>query len=254
MKNFNSFDFKAEYARCKNSFVTSKKRRDSGVKYLNVAVAFDTETTSFYESYIDDKGKIIKRKRACVYLWQFGFIDTVYYGRKIEDFAEFLMQIKKYFKLNNKKKMIIYVHNLAFDFQFISEYFSVTDIFARTEYKPIYAELNECFVFKCSYFLTNKRLKLLSEETTVKKLVGDLDYTLTRHHETPLTKEEMQYAENDVLILLEYISNQIKKEKDITKIPLTSTGYVRRFYLEYLQNKYNFAEYKRKYSPVIELD
>ena len=53
MKNFNSFDFKAEYARCKTSFVTSKKRRDSGVKYLNVAVAFDTETTSFYESYIE---------------------------------------------------------------------------------------------------------------------------------------------------------------------------------------------------------
>ena len=254
MKNFNSFDFKAEYARCKNSFVTSKKRRDSGVKYLNVAVAFDTETTSFYESYIDEKGKIIKRKRACVYLWQFGFIDTVYYGRKIEDFADFLLVLKEKFKLNNKKKIIIYVHNLSFDFQFISEYFSVTDIFARTEYKPIYAELNECFVFKCSYFLTNKSLKLLSEETTVKKLVGDLDYTLTRHHETSLTKEEMQYAENDVLILLEYISNQIKKEKDITKIPLTSTGYVRRFYLEYIQKKYNFAEYKKKYSPVIELD
>ena len=254
MKNFKSFDFKTEYARCKNSFVTSRKKRDSGVKYLNEAVAFDTETTSFYESYIDDKGKKINRKRGCVYLWQFGFIDTVYYGRKIEDFADFLMQLKEKFNLNTKKKIIIYVHNLSFDFQFISEYFSVTDIFARTEYKPIYAELNECFVFKCSYFLTNKSLKLLSEETTVKKLVGDLDYTLTRHYETPLTKEEMQYAENDVLILLEYISNQIKKEKDITKIPLTSTGYVRRFYLEYIQKKYNFAEYKKKYSSVIELD
>lgn len=254
MKNFKSFDFKAEYEKCKNTFVTSRKKRDKGVKYLNVAVAFDTETTSFYESYIDEKGKIIKRKRACVYLWQFGFIDSVYFGRKIEDFAAFLLELKEKFKLNNKKKIIIYVHNLSFDFQFISEYFSVTDIFARTEYKPIYAELNECFVFKCSYFLTNKSLKLLSEETTVEKLVGDLDYTLTRHHETPLTKEEMQYAENDVLILLEYISNQIKKEKNITKIPLTSTGYVRRFYLDYLQKNYNFSEYKKKYSPVIELD
>ena len=129
MKNFKLFDFKAEYARCKNSFVTSRKKRDTGVKYLNVAVAFDTETTSFYESYIDEKGKIIKRKRACVYLWQFGFIDTVYFGRKIEDFADFLLELKEKFKLNSKKKIIIYVHNLSFDFQFISEYFSVTDIF-----------------------------------------------------------------------------------------------------------------------------
>ena len=108
MKSYKTFDFKAEYARCKNSFVASRKKRDSGIKYLNLPIAFDTETTSFYESYIDEKGHIVKKKRACVYLWQFGFLDTVYYGRKIEDFAEFLMQIKKYFKLNNKKKMIIY--------------------------------------------------------------------------------------------------------------------------------------------------
>ena len=68
MKNFKLFDFKAEYARCKNSFVTSRKKRDSGVKYLNVAVACDSETTSFYESYLDEKGHIVKKKRACVYL------------------------------------------------------------------------------------------------------------------------------------------------------------------------------------------
>lgn len=254
MKSYKFFNYKEEYKKVKNLFVTSRKKRDSGVKYLNIPVAFDTETTSFYESYIDEKGKIVKQKRACVYLWQFGFLDTVYYGRKIEDFPLFLQQIKENFKLNSKKKIIIYVHNLSFDFQFISEFFSVTDIFARTEYKPIYAELNECFVFKCSYFLTNKSLKLLAEETTTKKLTGDLDYTLYRHYETPLTKQEMQYAENDILILLEYIAKQIEKEKNITKIPLTSTGYVRRFYLEYLQNNYNFNEYKKKYKPIIEID
>lgn len=254
MKSYKNFNYKEEYEKVKNLFVTSRKKRDSGVKYLNIPVAFDTETTSFYESYIDEKGKIVKQKRACVYLWQFGFIDTVYYGRKIEEFPLFLQQIKEKFKLNSKKKMIIYVHNLSFDFQFISEFFTVTDIFARTEYKPIYAELNECFVFKCSYFLTNKSLKLLAEETTTKKLIGDLDYTLYRHYETPLTKQEMQYAENDILILLEYIAKQIEKEKNITKIPLTSTGYVRRFYLDYLQNNYNFNEYKKKYKPIIEID
>lgn len=254
MKSYKFFNFKSEYEKVKKSFVTSRKKRENGVKYLNIPVAFDTETTSFYESYIDENGKIVKQKRACVYLWQFGFIDTVYYGRKIEEFPIFLQQIKEKFNLNSKRKMIIYVHNLSFDFQFISEFFTVTDIFARTEYKPIYAELNECFVFKCSYFLTNKSLKLLAEETTTKKLLGDLDYTLYRHYETPLTKQEMQYAENDILILLEYIAKQIEKEKSIHKIPLTSTGYVRRFYLEYLQNNYNFNEYKKKYKPIIEID
>ena len=254
MTDYKLFDFKSEYARCKKMTVKSRKKRDRGTEYYNIPVAFDTETTSFYELSQDEKGKIIKEKRACVYLWQFGFIDKVYYGRNIKDFAVLLNQIKTAFKLNDKRKMIIYVHNLAFDFQFISEFFSVTDIFARTEYKPMYAELNECFVFKCSYILTNKSLKMLSKETATKKLTGELDYTLYRHHKTPLTDQEKKYAENDILILLEYIGVQIKKEKTIINIPLTATAYVRRYYLNYLQNNYNFAEYKRKYKPVIEID
>lgn len=261
MKYYNKCDYNQLYSDYGKKFISSRKKRDNGAKFLNVACAFDTETTSFYELF--DTGKtdrnnnpvIDKRKRACLYLWQFGIGDYIFYGRKTSEFVEFLNNIKKKFRLSAKRKIIIYVHNLAYDFQFIRHYFNVSDIFAREELKPIYAELNECFVFKCSYILTNKSLNLLSEETTTKKLVGDIDYTLFRHSETLLTDKEKQYAENDIKIILEYITMQIEKEGgNITKIPLTSTGYVRRYYLQYLQKNYNFNEYKRKYNCVIQLD
>ena len=86
---------------------------------------------------------------------------------------------------------------------------------------------------------------MLSEETETKKLVGDLDYELLRTPVTKLTEQEKRYAENDIKILLEYITKQIEKEKVITKIPLTSTGYVRRYYLNKVQNG-NFKKYKDK--------
>ena len=60
-------------------------------------------------------------------------------------------------------------------------------------------------------------------------MVGDLDYSLKRHPETILTKEELQYCINDVLVVSAYIKEQIEREKYIHKIPLTCTGYCRRF-------------------------
>ena len=63
----------------------------------------------------------------------------------------------------------------------------------------------------------------------VSKLVGDLDYSLIRHSETELSDTELQYCINDVLVISAYIKEQIEKEKYIHKIPLTCTGYCRRF-------------------------
>ena len=44
----------------------------------------------------------------------------------------------------------------------------------------------------------------------------------------PLTTEEMGYCENDIVIITAYISEQIAMYKDITKIPATNTGRVRK--------------------------
>ena len=60
-------------------------------------------------------------------------------------------------------------------------------------------------------------------------MVGDLDYTKPRHQFTPLTDEEIRYCINDVLVVSCYIQECIWQEKYICNIPLTATGYCRRY-------------------------
>lgn len=229
----------------KNSWVSSSKRREKGVKYLNISISFDIETTSFYDNEV---------KRAYCYIWQICINGQCYYGRYLQEFQEFIYRLTKILKLNEKRKIIIYVHNLSYEFEFIKNYFTVTDVFARSEHKPIYCEFNNCVIFKCSYILTNKSLEMLSSETAYNKQIGNLDYTKLRHSKTELTEKELDYCKYDILVVYDYIRQQIEKEKNITKIPLTSTGYVRRFTLEYIKNNYNFQEYKKKISPIFPTD
>ena len=59
--------------------------------------------------------------------------------------------------------------------------------------------------------------------------MGDLDYKLVRTYATELTENELAYCNNDVEIILYYINEQIEQYGDITKIPLTNTGYVRNY-------------------------
>ena len=253
MKFYTNTDWKKISESLKGCWVQSSKKRDKKAFFCNTAMGFDIETSSFKVLVQDKKGTDIIVKRACMYLWQFGLCGGVYYGRTYDDLYAFLDSLKKTLKLSAKRKVIVYVHNLAFDFQFIRSHFHVSEVFAREERKVMYAEIDGCIVFKCSYVLTNKSLDLLSEETETKKLVGELDYDLLRTPLTVLTKKEIMYAENDIKILLEYISKQIEKEKSIVNIPLTATGYIRRYYLNKLQNG-NFKKYKYKYNPVIQLD
>ena len=97
--------------------------------------------------------------------------------------------------------------------------------------------------FRCSLKLSGgKSLANVGKDLVshdVKKMVGDLDYELIRTPLTPLTELEKGYCENDIRVLLAYIAEKIESDGDITKIPLTNTGYVR----EYCRQKC-FARYK----------
>src|SRR5678809_1454730 len=61
----------------------------------------------------------------------------------------------------------------------------------------------------------------------VKKMVGDLDYSLIRTHETELSELELGYVKNDIVIITAYIDEQLDIYDDVSKIPMTNTGRVR---------------------------
>lgn len=203
-----------------NEIRTNKKKT-----YINLECAFDIETTSTY---------VNGEKVAFMYLWTMGLGDgeQVIHGRTWEEFIAVCKELQSHFNLSENRILICYVHNLSFEFQFMRKYFEWIDVFSVEERKPIKALCSYGIEFRDSYILSNFSLSKLAENLInhkIRKLEGDLDYDKIRHHATELTSEELQYAVNDVVIILNYINEQIELYGDITKIPLTNTGRVRSY-------------------------
>lgn len=221
IKTEDVFYFLAWYDKTHKNIFKQTKKNGKRCKYLNVPISFDIETTN---TIVDNK------EIAFCYIWQFDFDGYVFIGRSLDEYVSFCKVIEKYFNsIEDNIVLVVYVHNLSFEFQFLKNYFNFENVFAISTYKPIRAFSPECgFEYRCSYKLTNLSLNALSKKTETKKLVGDLDYNLIRHNDTHLTGKELQYCINDVEILVEYIEQLIIQYKSIIDIPLTSTGAVRK--------------------------
>ena len=205
------------------------QENNQGVSFWKIVFAFDIETSSFTAPVTRTDHN---DKRAVMYIWQLAINGRVITGREWGEFVNVMTHITDRLQTSKYQKILVYVHNLAFEFQWIRYLFEWEKIFSIDKRKPIYALTKTGIEFRCSYILTNYNLAKLGDQLhkyKVKKLVGDLDYQLIRHPETPLTDEELQYCINDVLVVSAYIKEQIEKEKYIHKIPLTCTSYCRRF-------------------------
>lgn len=217
------------------------------IKYINLPCGFDIETTSY---------KIGETKAAFMYVWMIGIGHDkgVYYGRTWEELQQLCLFLQLELDLCEEKRLVIYVHNLGYEFQFMRKYFEWVDgsLFAVDERKPIKALCTYGIEFRDSYILSGFSLENTAKNLTkykVKKMVGDLDYTLIRTQETPLTDKEMGYCENDIAVITAYIQEQIELYLDVTKIPMTNTGRVRNFVRDncYYTSKNHRKSSKSKY-------
>lgn len=197
--------------------------KNKDTSYYNIPAAFDIEVSSFYER---------AHKRSCMYIWQFGIYNLVTYGRTWEEFESLIQEVQHILNTYQSKRLVVYVHNLAYEFQFIRKHFEWDKIFFLDERKPVYC-LTNGIEFRCSLKLAGGRsLEAVGKELQrykVEKAVGKLDYSKMRHSQTPLSTQELLYCENDIRVLLSYIQEKIEDDGDITKIPLTNTGYVRQY-------------------------
>lgn len=219
--------------------VDRKLRRHKKIYYYDIPVTFDIETTSFYEG---------NEKRSCMYIWMFSIDDNIIIGRTWKEFSELCKQLEHTFSLHPKfRRIIIYVQNLGFEFQFICNRFKWEHVFALKQRVPLTALTSTGIEFRCSYKLSDCSLAKMGEDLQkykVRKMVGDLDYSLKRHSKTPLDDKELLYCINDVRVLSAYIREKIENEGGITKIPLTKTGYVRKYCKQHIYEDHKSAAYK----------
>lgn len=143
-------------------------------------------------------------------------------------------------------KKIVYIHNFSFEFQFLINVLQFDYVFARQARKPLFAEWNT-YQFRCSYFLTNMSLAVWAEQRKlkVKKLVGDLDYTVLRTPKTKLTDTELAYCFNDVLVMYYGLQQYKEKYGHIIDIPFTQTGEVRKEVIERMNVSSEYKYRKR---------
>ncbi len=202
-------------------FPTVHSRRS--VEYYNIPAAFDIEVTSFYAG---------ENKQAIMYHWQFGIWNMVTTGRTWEEFITFLKAVRAILDISEDRRLAVYVHNLPYEFQFIRKRFNWDKVFLIDDRKPVYSR-SDGIEFRCMLKLAGGRaLGTVAKDLQkykVEKMVGDLDYSVHRTPLTPLTEKELKYCENDIRICLSYIQEKIEQDGDITKIPLTNTGYVRQY-------------------------
>lgn len=195
------------------------------VNYVNHIASFDIETSSFMDG---------DEKAAVVYSYALIIDDNFYHLRTHDEFFSLLEKIAEEMDLNVNRRLVIYVHNLAYEWQFIKNYMEWESAFAVGGERRIARAVSTLGIeFRCSYFLTNKSLQAVGSDVGVDKMVGDLDHTRIRNSITPLSDEEMGYIENDVRILTEFERNALARESDdiekaLRTIPTTKTGYVRR--------------------------
>ena len=217
--------------------VTNNKK----ISFYNVPCAFDIEVSSFYYN---------GEKNASMYIWQFGILNWVTYGRTWEEYQNFLAVLSEVLGLSEDMRLVVYVHNLAYEWQFVRKILKWDKVFFLDERKPVYA-ITGGYEFRCSLKLSSKSLAKVGEDLVKykeHKHVGDLDYQLNRFHSTPLTDEELGYCEADIRVLLAYIQEKIETDRQIDYIPLTNTGYVRNHCRKACFRKYK--DYRRLMSEL----
>ena len=187
--------------------------------YVNAVVTFDIETTT-----VGTKENPI----TWLYIWQVNIEHRfTIYGRTVTELKYFFSKLKEY----NEGTVIVYVHNLSYEFQYLTGFLKFQQVLANGMRKPIKA-ISDNIEFRCSYMLSNLSLKNYCKQmgTEQQKLNGEeFNYKKVRTPSTELTPLELEYCLVDVESLSECIMKHMQMENDtLITIPMTSTGYVRR--------------------------
>lgn len=151
------------------------------------------------------------------------------YGNRPSEFIRTLKKIRRNIKAD---KIVIYWHNMVYDWTFIRLFMleafgSPTKILATKPHYPIYIEFDNGIIFKDSLILAQRKLEKWAEDMNVehKKSVGLWDYDAIRSQDHEFNSQELEYIEHDTLAGVECIDAlKTKLNKRIYSMPYTATG------------------------------
>ena len=193
--------------------------------------------TKYATKYIclDNETIHIDNVTGWVYQWAAKLGGLYVYGRKPSEIIDFMRRVAEHYELNANKKILLYIHNAAYDLQYIKlflrEYDPTADFLAVDSHAIIQCEVLG-FRILCSYKLTNMSLAALADNyaETYDKAVGEIDYNIVRFQDSELSlNSDWYYMFSDVAAQDDGIKGYLKMQgyKYAFKAPITSTGFVR---------------------------
>jgi hypothetical protein len=221
-------------------------RGEHKYKILEIFGGFDIETTNIQN---------VEGWSAFAYHFQISLANQretfVYLFRSWDVWLWFIEFIADHYGTGPDTKLILWVANLSFEFQFIRRRLKWDqgdfDFFAKEERQPLKATYRG-IEFREALAISGGNLDHLAKTfCKTKKLVttgpngekiSDLDYRKERNSSTPLTDIEEQYCINDVVILSEFsqymFNHYIRPDK---RVPMTKTSILITEYKEQLKLK-----------------
>lgn len=228
------------------------------LKKMFAGIDYNKKSNFIVENFLSldtETSKLEDGSDGWLYQWMFSYPaqyvnKQLVYGRKPSQLADTLGLIKDVNNLNENSKIIVFIHNASFDFNyffdFLEEHFGEKVQILAVDNHSIISFSITGIEFRCSYKLSMKSLAQWGNDMNIthKKLVGTIDYETVRYQDSPLYKKDWKYLAYDVISLDECVEAQLKLHNDTLKtVPLTNTGYVRRF----TRNKFKENPNNRKF-------
>jgi hypothetical protein len=225
------------YSLLKYIMYVKRSGRGDHDSYADCIIMADTETSKSKENeyYIDEKGKRVTKAYEnyvvafTLSIRAYGENVVTLYGNKPSEFIRCLKKLRRYISAD---KIIIYFHNMSYDWAFLRLFFfeafgTPTKMLATKPHYPIYIEFANGIILKDSLILAQRGLEKWADDLNVehKKAVGLWDYNKIRDQCYKFSDEELTYIEHDTLAGVECIDalkNALNKR--IYSMPYTATG------------------------------
>ena len=217
---------KYKYRKLHNIMYIRRAGRADNDTYSDCIIMADTETSKG-----DQKG--IAENHVCAFTLSVRAYHqniVTLYGSKPSDFASMLQKLKTYLQGD---KLIIYFHNLAYDWVFLRKFlFEVfgtpIKLLATKSHYPIYIAFANGIILKDSLILAQRSLERWAKDLDVEhqKAVGKWDYLKVRDQDNAdFSPDELEYIEHDTLAGVECIDKlMMQLNKRIYSMPYTATG------------------------------
>lgn len=204
-----------------------QKKQRTNVFYCSEVIRLDIETAWNHNIFNPITWMVSARVR---------FLDESRLFRKPTELMAWYNELVEKYSLNFLKRIITIIHNASFDLSYLLPYIQhylpkERPYGLQDSPNKIIMYRQGCFEFRCTYRLSNESLAQWSNEMAVDhpKKVGMYDYDRILYQDSELSKNDILYGDYDVLSMGESWENQLSLFHDnVTTVPLTSTGYVRR--------------------------